>query len=119
MTGAILIATISAGVYYLAARAGITRRLWSRYPRPVAAFLNCSACSGFWYALGLGYAASRMGLNTSVLGFPASGPIGPYLAACAAVGLVWTPIIAFAHAYAYSQLSDGNDEPYEDGPGAA
>jgi hypothetical protein len=118
MTGAILIATITAGIYYLAARAGITRFLWSRYPRPVAAFLNCAACSGFWYGLGLGYGASRMGLSLEVLGQASTGPAWAYLAACAAVGLVWTPIIAFAHAYAYSQLSDDSNV-YEDGSGAA
>lgn len=112
MTGALLLTTFTAGLYYLAARAGITRWLWSRYPRPVAVFINCAACSGFWYAVGLGLLAKNvLHVEFSVLGFAASGSLWPFLAVCGAVGLVWTPIAAFAHAYAYSRLSDSEDVP--------
>lgn len=44
-----LIIVVATALYYLGSRAVITRWLWSRYPPSLAAFMDCSACSGFWY----------------------------------------------------------------------
>lgn len=48
-TMVILIALLSAALFYLGSRALITRWLWSRYPPRFATFMDCSACTGFWY----------------------------------------------------------------------
>lgn len=42
---------LSAAMFYLGSRALITRPLWSRYPSPVAHFMDCPACTGFWWGL--------------------------------------------------------------------
>lgn len=44
-------ASITAALYYLGSRAVITQPLWSRYPRKIARFMDCAACTGFWYGL--------------------------------------------------------------------
>jgi hypothetical protein len=41
-------------VYYLFARAEITRFLWSRYPSWLDKLARCPACSGTWIGLALG-----------------------------------------------------------------
>lgn len=42
-------ALVAAALYYLGSRALITQWLWSRYPQRIATFMDCAACSGFWY----------------------------------------------------------------------
>lgn len=44
-----LILILPVAFYYLGSRAVITRWLWSRYPARFARFMDCAACSGFWY----------------------------------------------------------------------
>ena len=67
--GAILIATLAASLYYLGVRAKITSWLWSRYPAWLTSFMDCSACTGFWYAtlaaatVGRGASLSYLGLD--------------------------------------------------------
>src|SRR5437660_11468689 len=39
--------------YYLAARAEITRPLWSRYGGALDRLARCPACSGFWLGMAL------------------------------------------------------------------
>lgn len=48
---AILIALLTAAMFYLGSRAKLTEPLWSRYPSAVASFMDCAACTGFWYGL--------------------------------------------------------------------
>lgn len=45
----ILYALLSAAMFYLGSRALITRAIWSRYPQRVAQFMDCAACTGFWW----------------------------------------------------------------------
>jgi len=52
MLALIYIALLSAACFYLGSRALITRALWSRYPTWLAGFMDCPACTGFWYGLG-------------------------------------------------------------------
>ena len=109
LTTLILYATIASAVYYLLARAEITRFFWSRYPAPVEKFITCAACSGAW--LWLGCAA----INDKLLHLPFLGVLDPGLwhtyVITALFGIVWTPIAAAVHTYAWSALSDEyNDE---------
>lgn len=46
-----LIVVVATAFYYLGSRALVTRWLWSRYPSGFDAFMDCSACSGFWYGV--------------------------------------------------------------------
>jgi hypothetical protein len=48
----LLILILPVSFYYLGSRAMITHWLWSRYPKPLAKFMDCAACSGFWYGFG-------------------------------------------------------------------
>ena len=43
--------TVPAALWYLGSRATITSRLWSSYPPKIAAFMDCAACTGFWWGL--------------------------------------------------------------------
>lgn len=45
----VIFALLSSALWYLGSRALITRRLWSMYSPRFARFMDCSACSGFWY----------------------------------------------------------------------
>ena len=47
----LLFVLVSTACFYLGSRAVITRFLWSRYPGWLASFMDCAACSGFWYGL--------------------------------------------------------------------
>lgn len=49
MTMLVLYAILSTTLWYLGSRAVITRALWSRYPHGVASFMDCPACTGFWW----------------------------------------------------------------------
>lgn len=51
MYSLILMSLLSSAFYYLGSRAAITQWLWSRYPKPFARFMDCPACSGFWYGV--------------------------------------------------------------------
>lgn len=95
----------AAALYYLGSRALITRWLWSRYPTPLATFMDCSACTGFWYgtllAATVGYYArlSYLGLD---LREPITWPIvglcsiatTPIAAGLMQRGLDWLGVIA-------------------------
>jgi len=67
MNDFIIFHLIIAALYYLGSRAVITSWLWSRYPSSVAHFMDCSACSGFWYGLAVALVIGR-GLQLSYLG---------------------------------------------------
>ena len=64
----ILYGTLCAATYYLVARAKVTSFLWRRYPRWLAYWTDCSACSGTWYALGWAFVGQHF--NVSHLGLP-------------------------------------------------
>lgn len=109
MTGAIFLATLTTAFYYLTARAAITRPIWSRYPRFLDELIGCAACSGFWAGIGFGWAAERFHVELDVFGATASNPSWLYLGVCAVVGMIWTPILAYAHTYAWSALGADDD----------
>jgi hypothetical protein len=49
MTILLLYPLLTAALYYLGSRAKITSWLWSKYPPALASFMDCAACTGFWY----------------------------------------------------------------------
>lgn len=51
MLSAILYALLTGSLFYLGSRAVITMPLWRRYPPALARFMDCPACTGFWYGL--------------------------------------------------------------------
>lgn len=83
----LIYALLTSAAFYLGSRAVITRWLWSRYPRKLAQFMDCSACTGFWFGL----------LAGVILRFPLPGiPLNEWASALI-IGLcsiVWTPIFA-------------------------
>lgn len=46
-----LYAILSAAMWYLGNRALITQPLWSAYPARFARFMDCAACTGFWWGV--------------------------------------------------------------------
>ena len=109
----IIYALISTAFYYLGSRAEITRAVWSRYPSPIARFMDCPACSGTWYGLLLALTLGRY----QALGFLGLDPLAWFtpivVAACT---MVTTPLLAalMTHAMLVNgtavDLSDGTAE---------
>lgn len=81
----LLFVLVSTACFYLGSRAMITRFLWSRYPSWLASFMDCAACTGFWYGL----------IFANIYGYHRPLPFDlPYkwsflVGLCS---LVWTPI---------------------------
>lgn len=53
MIGMIFYAALTTALFYLGSRAEITSFLWSRYPPWFAGFMDCSACTAFWWGAGI------------------------------------------------------------------
>lgn len=52
----LLYAAIATALWYLGSRALITRGIWTRYPHGFATFMDCPACTGFWWGVMLAIA---------------------------------------------------------------
>jgi len=63
----VLILTLPAAFFYLGSRAMITSWLWNRYPPALARFMDCAACSGFWYGFCLALAGRFYGFALPML----------------------------------------------------
>jgi hypothetical protein len=107
MTIAVLYVTLCAAAYYLLARAKVTEWLWSRYPDWLDYWTSCAACAGFWYGLGCGLLGAQYDLAL----FGLTPDHWLTIAAAAALGMVWTPVVAFAQVYSWVNLLPGADEP--------
>ena len=97
----LLYALCSASLWYLGSRAVITSPLWSRYPQRFAKFMDCSACAGTWYGIGLGYVGGFQ------LGLPFMGLQGDRASTVAAIGLcsmAFTPIAAGLVQWGFDRL---------------
>lgn len=100
MTTLVLYILVCVALYYLGARAKITKPLWSRYPAWLDELTLCAACSGFWYGLacgGLGWWR-----ELAFLGMPARDP--ETLALVAVCAITWTPLGAWLHIRALEKL---------------
>jgi hypothetical protein len=86
-------ALLTSAMFYLGSRAVVTSWLWGRYPPRLARFMDCAACSGFWYGLivGAGILAAN---NWSEARIPEllTQPWSPLV--IAVCSMVWTPIVA-------------------------
>lgn len=99
----LLYALLTAAAFYLGSRAVITEPIWSLYPRKLAAWADCAACSGFWYGLGVAI----------VLKFPLLGLDGGHWLTPVVAGLcsmIWTPLVAALHQLAMIHLGSALDE---------
>lgn len=94
----ILVALCSTALYYLGSRAKITSWLWSRYPAWLAGFMDCAACSGFWYGFGLAFAFDvHLAEIREVPQFVVAIIIG-------LCSIVWTPLLASLHDFALYRM---------------
>jgi hypothetical protein len=87
----ILIALVATALFYLGSRAELTRALWSRYPARFASFMDCSACTGFWYGTVLAATVGCFG-NMAYLGLDLNNPWSWPIVGLASI--VTTPIVA-------------------------
>lgn len=87
----VLYALCTAALFYLGSRAKITQPLWSRYPQKLAIFMDCAACTGFWYGLAVA-AVGGYGLGLPLLGLPGDRP--STIAAASLASVAWTPMVA-------------------------
>lgn len=96
-----IVVILAESLYYLGARAEITRFLWSRYPRWLDKFMACAACVGTWYG-------STLTLGTGFgLGWDFPGLPGTAWHTSVVVGLITlftTPILAKHHIAALLEL---------------
>lgn len=98
MTGMIILALLTTSAFYLGSRAVVTEFLWSRYPVRFARFMDCAACSGFWYGLIAGAALGP----TMELPPTLNLVYGPVLIGLCSI--VWTPIVAGVMQRGFEQL---------------
>lgn len=77
----LLYAAIATALWYLGSRALITRAIWTRYPHSLATFMDCPACTGFWWGLIL----AILGRHTS---FVPDAELHPILVGLASIFLV-------------------------------
>jgi len=85
----LLYTLLSSALFYLGSRALVTRWLWSRYPAWLVGFMDCAACTGFWYGF---FAALTLGRHEglAVLGLAADAWLTPPIVGLCT--LVLTPI---------------------------
>lgn len=98
LTSLLIIALCSTALYYLGSRARITSWLWSRYPVWLAGFMDCAACSGFWYGFALAFIFDPQLAEMHEI---------PQFLVAVVVGLcsiVWTPLIASLHDFALYRM---------------
>ena len=101
MTALLLYPLWTAALYYLGSRAVITSFIWSRYPKKLAKFMDCSACAGTWYGLIAGLIGGYW-LDLPFGSLPGN-QIGTVVAVAVA-SMVWTPIISEKMDQALRQL---------------
>lgn len=81
----------TASLFYLGSRAVITSWLWRHYPPKLAAFMDCSACSGTWYGALVAYVGGYH-LGLGFMSLPGDQPAT--VAAVALCSMAFTPITA-------------------------
>jgi hypothetical protein len=88
MSSLLLLWLLTTASYYLGSRAMITRFAWAHYPPSFAAFMDCAACSGFWYGAGLStlFVVCQRDLPFQLTADPLS------IFVCGLVSMVLTPI---------------------------
>ena len=87
----ILYTLLSTALWYLGSRAVITQSIWSRYPRGLAQFMDCPACTGWWWGFVLAATIGYME-HLDYLGLPSDSFVTHVSAGLGSV--VLTPIMA-------------------------
>lgn len=85
----IIYALLTSAMFYLGSRALITKWVWSRYPKWLARWADCSACSGAWYGLAVGILGTQLLSNPPGILAERWSPIVVMLCS-----IVWTPIVS-------------------------
>ncbi len=109
---------VCAALFYLGSRAVITSWMWSRYSPRLAAFMDCAACTGFWYGAATAGATAGAGAAMPISGL-FQDSAGGHLAAVFVTGLcamVWTPIAAAVHQHSLLVLGSAIPDPAELSP---
>lgn len=99
---------LTSACYYLGSRATLTRELWSRYPPKLAAFMDCAACTGFWY--GLGWAILFQCRGTTSMSFAQEWYSSIIIGLCS---IVTTPIVAGLMQAGFERLGSSVEDPEE------
>ena len=112
MTAFLLYPLLCGTFFYLGSRAVITSWLWSRYPRWLAGFMDCSACAGTWLALLIAIVGGKV-YHLDFLGLdgedPKTWPVVAFAGTC------WTPLISALHQKALMTLGTALEpEPEEE-----
>jgi hypothetical protein len=97
----LLYLSVTSALYYLGARALITRWIWSKYPSWLDSYMFCAACSGFAYGVGVSFAIGWT-QNLEFFGLPGRFWLTPVVSGLAS--MVWTPILANVQINALYQL---------------
>ena len=112
-----LIILTSAALYYLGSRALITSFLWTRYPSWLVGFMDCSACTGFWYGLVLAAVLGFLvGTRATYMSLPLEHAWAWPLVGLASI--VTTPITAGVMQWGLDTLGhvapsdDSNEKPF-------
>jgi hypothetical protein len=101
----------TAPLFYLGSRAQITRALWSLYPPRLASFMDCAACSGFWYGFAITVAFVLGGYHL----IHAPDRVSETLVSgvlCGLTAIVTTPLLAALHQHALwflGSATEGDD----------
>lgn len=105
----LLYALLSAAMFYLGSRAKITEAIWSLYPQSFARFMDCAACTGFWWGL-IWHVVIGARFEIDLGPMPAGHVATPLIAGLCT--LVLTPIVAAMMHYGLAVL--GSAVPAED-----
>lgn len=87
MTALVLYALLSTAMWYLGSRALITSAIWSRYPPRFASFMDCSACTGFWWGYVFAFVVGRHA-DLLFIGLPADAPYTPFVVGLCMIAIV-------------------------------
>ena len=101
---------LTTALYYLGARAALTRWLWSGYPNWLDSFMVCAACSGFWY----GAAVAAFGEWAGIHGIVVTPWVPLTVITTGLASMVWTPLFAWLHLSALARLEPPPDSLEEE-----
>lgn len=108
MTALLVYSLLTSALYYLLARAEISRFLWSRYPAKLDHFMTCAACSGFWYGVLVSVVLGHFG-GFHFPELPDDGYTAHVIVGLCSI--VWTPVVSWLHLAALDRLgSTGSAE---------
>jgi hypothetical protein len=103
----ILYAILSTAMFYLGSRALITEGVWRYYPPRLARFMDCAACTGFWWGM-IWHVVIGCPFELDITPIPPEPVAGPLVAGLCM--LVLTPIVAALMQVALERLGTVVDD---------